>query len=276
MDHREERADGSRSAAGSTHHGDAALAPTTDEVIRQVEAEPEFRGRSARWAADALQRREGDLALRDELAAQGFEGSLWWLFTRELAQYGHAVVIAWLRTNEMFAQCKKRGCYPGPPPLDWAHDDLHSIANDTVGQAILDFRERALVRGGWRPDGGASLKTYFVGRCVFAFPNFYRKWRAEQWHRRQLSLSAVGAEDIAGVSSSEDDPADIAVRRLHLWRAFDDIGDGRTKQAVLWQEAGYSIEEIAELLGEAGRDVVRGLLQRQRKRGRDSKGGADA
>jgi hypothetical protein len=273
MDHRGERVDGSHRAAGSTHRGEADPAPITDAVIRQVEAEPEFRERRAGWAAAALQRREGDVALRDELAAEGFEGSLWWLFTHELAQYGYAVVVAWLRTDEMFAQCKKRGCYPGPPPLRWQQDDVHSLANDTVSQAILDFRERALIRGGWRPDGGASLKTYFVGRCVFAFPNFYRKWVGDQWHRRQLGLSMTDSEDIVGLSSSGQDPAEIAVGRLHLWRAFDDIADDRTKQAILLQEAGYRVEEIAELLGGAGRDVVRGILQRQRKRGREGSSG---
>ncbi|MEU5692432.1 hypothetical protein [Actinosynnema sp. NPDC020468] len=276
MDHREERVDGGQPAAGSTHRGEADPARTTDDVIRRVEAEPEFRDRRAKWAAEALQRREGDVALRDELAAQGFEGTLWWLFTHELARYGYAVVVAWLRTDEMFAQCKKRGCYPGPPPLDWEWDDVHSLANDTVGQAILDFRERALIGGGWRSDGGASLKTYFVGRCVFAFPNFYRKWRTEQWHRRRLGSAAAGVEDIAGLSSSEQDPADLAVARLHLWRSFADIPDERTKRALLLQESGYRVEEIAELLGEASKDVVRGLLQRQRKRGRDARGAADA
>lgn len=171
----------------------------------------------------------------------------------------------------MFAQCKKKGCYPGPPPLTWETDEVQSLANDTVSQGILDFRERALIGGGWSPQGGASLKTYFVGRCVFAFPNFYRKWCTEQDHRRRLSVLSVHTDDIVGVSSSDLDPAELALRRMHVWQSFDDIDDARTRKAIILQEAGYQLEEIAELLDEPGRDVIRGVLQRQRHRGQRSR-----
>ncbi|GGP55229.1 hypothetical protein GCM10010185_29730 [Saccharothrix coeruleofusca] len=141
------------------------------------------------------------------------------------------------------------------------------MAEDTVSQAVLDFRDRALVGGGWRPDGGACLKTYFVGRCVLAFPNAYRKWRVEQWHRQHLAAAESPALGIAGLSSCEQDPADLALRRLSLWQGFDDIPDERTKKAILLQEAGYRVEEIARALGEPTGNVIRGVPARQRRRG---------
>lgn len=225
--------------------------------------EERFDDEQVRRTAETLE----DAALHRGLVAAGYDGAVWWRCARDLTRYGHAVVVAWLRTGEMFAQCRRKGCYPGPPPLSWRQDDLHAVAEDTVSQAILDFRDRALAGGGWRPDGGASLKTYFVGRCVLAFPNAYRKWRAEQWHRQHLAASDSWAPGIAGVSSCEQDPADLALRRLSLWEGFDGIPDERTKKAILLQEAGYRVEEIARALGEPTGNVIRGVLARQRRRG---------
>ncbi|MEV0675489.1 hypothetical protein AB0I60_03095 [Actinosynnema sp. NPDC050436] len=110
------------------------------------------------------------------------------------------------------------------------------------------------------------MKTYFVGCCVLAFPNVYRKWQKEQAWRQQLTGEI---EVLDRLRLDHRDPADLAVRRLRRWEGFDAIPDDRTKRAVLLQEVGHRVDEIAELLGETSRDVVRGLLQRQRRRWRD-------
>lgn len=281
MSRREERAAGSHRPADSTHHGEPAQAATTPvdtRIIRQTEATQEFcDDDAAQRAAEALERRQGDITLRDKLAAAGYEGRLWRQFSHELACYGHAVVVAWLRTNEMFAQCSQKGCYPGPPPVSWQDDDVQSLANDTVTQAISDFHSRALVRGGWNQDGGASLKTYFVGGCVFAFPNFYRKWRADQDKHRQIAMLSTHTDDITGLSSSERDPAHLALQHVHLWTNFDALPDDRTKKVLLLQALKYQLDEIAELLNEP-RGAIKGVLERHRKRGRNNRadGGSHA
>lgn len=273
MSRREERAAGSHRPADPTHHGElaqVAITPVDARIIRQTEVAQEFRADdTARRAAEALERRQGDITLLTELAAAGFGGRLWRQVSHELACYGHAVVVAWLWTNEMFAQCKHKGCYPGPPPVSWQDDDVQSLANDTVTRAISDFHRRALVLGGWNQHGGASLKTYFVGSCVFAFPNFYRKWCSEQDKYRQAASSSTHTDDIAGLSSSERDPAYLALQRVHLWTSFNALPDDRTKKVILLQEMGYQLDEIAELLNEP-RGAVKGLLERHRKRGRSN------
>lgn len=62
---REERAAGCQRPADPTHHASPEPTATTDDDasdIRQVEAEQEFRDEQARQAADALERRQGDIA----------------------------------------------------------------------------------------------------------------------------------------------------------------------------------------------------------------------
>lgn len=117
-----------------------------------------------------------DSELYNELASANFQGDRWQAFAYALAQYGHAVVKAWLVTGEMFVRCKRKGCYPGPAPGWWSEEDRDALANETVATALVSFRNDALIGGRWSPEGGASLKTYFIGSCVLAFPNVFRTW----------------------------------------------------------------------------------------------------
>jgi DNA-directed RNA polymerase specialized sigma24 family protein len=213
----------------------------------------------------AARRRQGDLDLVAALADTGFTGPNWDRFANELARYGHAVVLAWLRTGEMFAQCVRRHRRLSPPPVWWCEEDRITLADDTVFQGILDFRERGLRGGQWRPDGGASLRTYFVGSCVLAFPNVYRRWRTEGEASRQAALAARPV-DVIEDRALPDDPCELAVRELHLADCLAGVPDERTRQAILYQEFGYSLKEIAELLAVTP-GAVKQLLARQRERG---------
>jgi len=249
----------------------AETAPTTDvpaadvlsvdpEDLLAVEDDDD----PARQAAESLQRRLGDLELRNELAHAGFTGPVWERFANELARYGHAVMMAWLWTNEIFVQCQARNCSPGPAPPSWTYEDRMSLANDTVTHAIGKFRDRALIAGKWNIAGGASLKTYFIGACVYAFPNYYRKWRTEQ-HRHQL-LHRDGLPIDVTVPTESADPADLALKAIRMWEQFDQIPHDRTKTAVLLHAMGYTNNEIAELL-QTTSGAVKEMLRRQRQRG---------
>jgi hypothetical protein len=116
-----------------------------------------------------------DIALRHELAYDMFHGPNWNKVAGRLVEYGLAVIKSWLQTRKMWKQCKENRCWPGAPPDVLSEDDCAELANETVARAINTFQDKAMTRGGWRPERGASLSTYFIGRCVFAFPNVYRK-----------------------------------------------------------------------------------------------------
>jgi hypothetical protein len=72
-----------------------------------------------------------------------------------------------------------------------------------VALALPRFREHALIGGGWRLDGGASLPTYFMGACLYIFPNEFRKRRVyQQKHARALRGEAVKLEPVVNVVST--------------------------------------------------------------------------
>jgi DNA-directed RNA polymerase specialized sigma24 family protein len=231
--------------------------PTHDEeaALRRFDA----------WLHDNVEETEttantADHDLQAELAYDGFQGPKWDMFAHRLAEYGLAVIKAWLKTGEMWNQCKKRNCWPGPPPASLSEDDRAELANETVARAIKTFRDRAMVQGGWKLKGGASLRTYYIGTCVYAFPNVYRKWRREQ----VSELKSIGIESDLPVTAWQD-AIEIGIEDIPLKEGLNNISDETTRQAILLQVAGYHIDEIAELLQTAAKAVER-ILARQRRR----------
>lgn len=243
----------------------ATTTPVSPAALDEVEVDDE----QVRLAAESLERRQADLELRNDLALAGFRGPGWDRYAWELARYGYAVVMAWLKTGEMFNQCKAKGCNLGPPPLKWTVDDRAGLANETVALAVDNFKQQALIKRKWTYNGGATLKTYFIGACVFAFPNLYRKWSTERAASQYLTSIE---HDSVNRSSPPQDPAEMAVTQIHIREGFNNIPDDRTKSAILLQEMGYTYTEIAEILQITSR-AVDGLIRRQHKRGADKRGG---
>ena len=93
--------------------GDRATAtPVSAAALDNVDVDDE----QARLAAESLERRQADLELRNELALAGFRGPGWDRYALELARYGYAVMMAWLKTGEVFNHCKAMGCNLGSLP----------------------------------------------------------------------------------------------------------------------------------------------------------------
>lgn len=250
---------------GDTGPLDAAHPATTTPVsavdLSQVEANDD----DAERAAENLERRLADLELRNELALAGFEGPGWRRFAEELARYGHAVMMAWLHTGEIFNQCRKKNCYPGPPPEQWTEDDREGLANDAVAAAVGMFRDRALIGRGWDYTAGATLKTYFIGACVYQFPNHFRRWRTDDRTWNQLCRLGPRADEFIQQQHHHEDTEDLALTRITSQAAFSAIPDDRTKIAMLLHSQGYTYPEIAEILDTSVK-AVDGLLIRHRRR----------
>jgi hypothetical protein len=233
--------------------------PVWAVALDDVEVDDE----QARLVAESLERRQADLELRNDLALADFRGPGWDSYAWELACYGYAVMMAWLTTGEIFHQCKARGCSLGSPPLEWTVDDRAGLANETVALAVSTFKQQALVEGRWTYDKGATLKTYFIGTCVFTFPNLYRKWSTERAASQHLTSIEY---DTVDRSSPPQDPGEIAVTRLRIWEGLNSIPDERTKSVILLQAMGYTYAEIGEILQITAR-AVEGLIRRQHQRG---------
>jgi hypothetical protein len=148
--------------------------------------------------------------------------------------------------------------------LDELHQDADlrlELAVMVVAVALPAFREHALVGGGWREDGGASLTTYFLGACLTAFPNEFRKYRSEK--QRWQAQDATGQKVTASRAAASGDPADLIAATI---RVREDLArmDPRTRAIVALRMDGYHHEEIAEMLGETSARAVEGVLYRWR------------
>lgn len=203
-----------------------------------------------------------DVDIHDELARTGFRGPVWKRYAEELARYGYGVMMAWLLTGEIFSQCQAKGCRLRPPPPEWTVDDQTGLANETVALAVNSFKQN-LINRRWTPYGGATLKTYFIGGCVFAFPNLYRKWLTA--HAAAQREQPMTEQDTYDRSNPPQDPCEMAINKLLAEAAFNNIPDDRTKRAVVLQAMRYTYAEIAEILGITSRAVER-LIARGRRR----------
>jgi DNA-directed RNA polymerase specialized sigma24 family protein len=225
---------------------------------------------------ELLERRAADKELRDELASAEFTGPKYQMFQEELARYGMSVLSSWMYTGYIFQFTAARGfrLYPTEVELEDLHRQQEirdELAGMTVAMALPRFRDRALAGGGWRPEGGASLATYFMGACVYVFPNEFRKRRVQQekWRRQDSRDSAVDEDP----GEMVNDPGVIVVGAR---RVCEDLARASSREAAIVALTidGYSQEEIVEALGETSTRAVEGALYRWRtKEQRRLKGG---
>jgi RNA polymerase sigma factor (sigma-70 family) len=212
----------------------------------------------------ALRRRERlaeDADLVTWLALNRFAGADYNRFAYELARYGHAVMMAWVRRGLIFGKCRDRGLggLEEPPPGAMAQPDVaEELANETVAKSLHYFRENVLMRGQWNPNRGASIKSYFIGQCLIRFPNIYRSWL-----RTEASIGAVLVDELTILDRPASDgrvtdPADLAVIRQEIDTRLAILPE-RTRTIMVLTAAGWSQQEIAAQLGTTVKAVERTL-----------------
>jgi DNA-directed RNA polymerase specialized sigma24 family protein len=223
--------------------------------------------------AEDQRQRSVDLELYDELALSNFSGPGYALFAKQIAGYGLGVMRAWIVTGQIFSECAKQGCRLSIELEPRAEHDVSSLANDTVASALIDFREKGLRGGGWQPEAGRSLRTYFVTGCVYAFPNIYRSWQRER-ERWRRTVGMNFPPDEAGIFDTAG-PTDVAAEVL-LRLEVDAVYAGlpaKQRTMLLLHSRGYTHAEIAELMGEKSPRAVEAVLYRVRQANQNSSGG---
>jgi DNA-directed RNA polymerase specialized sigma24 family protein len=122
------------------------------------------------------------------------------------------------------------------------------------------FREKVLRAGAWDPTRGATIKTYFMGACLFQFPNVYQSWQAEC--RRWDSLPVVSIDDLDIPEllyqvPGTDDTENRVIARDQLQRVMAELRDKYPDlhQIVeMWMD-GYTDAQAAGLLGVTPRTI---------------------
>lgn len=137
----------------------------------------------------------------------------------------------------------------------------------TVACALPRFRQRALIDGGWTYEGGASITTYFMGACLYDFPNEFRRYRVgEERYRRALQRQ----QDFYEVPVGHLSVSDEVIGNLEVLRYLYEISDPRLQKAVALTIDGCSQEAIRQILDEKSVRAIEALLYRWRtKKKRD-------
>jgi hypothetical protein len=136
---------------------------------------------------------DADVELYKRLREAGHTELAWNLAETEFFDYGWSVLLAWLNSGLIARKCQEKG-RPVRLPEYWSAEDREDVAAVAVGDGLAMFRQ-AVEADVWHPSLGASLKTYFLGGCVLAFPNALRLWRRYgERHRRATAELARQAD----------------------------------------------------------------------------------
>jgi hypothetical protein len=209
-----------------------------------------------------------DRALVAELAAASFAGPVFEIAETEFAAYGIAVLMAWMRTRQIFGKCRDIGRPVSDPALEWSRDDRLEIAIETTARGLRYFVDNALRAGRWDPRRGATLRTFFVGACLLQFSNVFELWATEQRHWAQIDDGEPIPDDAVGGSDPQwaDPTGDAAVRRCMAEEQLNSIPDPKTREAAwLVLGLGKSHAEAGKAVGLSA-DGVEGRLYRLLRR----------
>lgn len=219
------------------------------------------------------ERLSADRAIVLALTADGFTGPRYDLFRHEVMAYGYQVLVGWIRRGVMFNECRSHGLHLAVSPsirerLSTAFEDAHDLAATTVAQTFPKFVEKGLVEGRWDPGKGASLKSYFIGACVYTFPNVYRTWANGFLAGLREPRYGLLPDQIDTVRGAPD-PADVVMSRAAVDDALAALPPVTAHALELIVFGGYPHREAARLAG-LTEDALQKRLKRLRFRKRST------
>lgn len=191
--------------------------------------------------------RLADAALRDELVAAGFTGPRYMLFETDATYYGLAVIIKWLATGEIYQRAAAVRRPVPRPPLALSVDERLGLAGLVVAEGLKYFKQSALRDGQWRPERGASLKTFFIGACLLRFKAAFAAWRPDSVVEEvPTDLIFELCELPPSVASSVPDQA---LLHLRAWGGLKALDDPVVRKILVCHAAGLLHAEIAAVVG---------------------------
>lgn len=205
-----------------------------------------------------IERLGADIDLYNRLKFAEYHGREYEAFRKALTEYALPIMIAWSRSGEIFKRCADKRRRVGGCAIPW--EAAPDLAADTIVVALRRFKEDVLIPHRWDPGQGASLRTYFIGACILAFPNVYRKW--------QIGESA----NVLSAASETDPDVLIDTRRfrdphlmVELSEAVEAVGEP-TANLLAATVRGLSHEEIGREEGVSAKAIEMRVRRRKRIR----------
>jgi DNA-directed RNA polymerase specialized sigma24 family protein len=261
------RSDDLEPARDHEGHRTPELEPVPPEGLDEPSHEDELVDADVRRASEHLDRILGDVDLRLRLQLRGYADAEWNPVAAEFARYGLAVMKSWIRRGRIFSEVKAAtGFWLTEVPHEWlAPEVVEDLATDTVMNALGAFRRIALEGGSWDPNKGASMKTYFIGQCKRQFPNVYRDWSRAEGRRRGVMWSLDDLVDKNVLAPAHNSVEQEFDRYAEIEDALGQVSTPLARSAFMYQAEGYSLEDIAMILGLRDAKAVENLLGHQRR-----------
>ncbi|MFD0538783.1 hypothetical protein ACFQY7_38700 [Actinomadura luteofluorescens] len=206
-----------------------------------------------------------------DMRTEGFRGPITTTWKAETVAYALAVMMSWTRTGQIVKECNARGRpirLAEYGPGRWSREDRLELVGETVTRALQYFMTKVLAAGRWDPNKGASLNTFFIGACLFQFPNVYDRWAREQhsWDRIGRSERSPEEAEVALTTSAtwwEDPTSESALKRDHRRQILEKIANPQTRAAAQMILDDKTIKETAAAL-EMNEKTLRTRLGRLR------------
>lgn len=210
---------------------------------------------------ERLDRLAGDADLYRAIKSSNFVGEDWEFVAGEMARYGMAVFEAWMASGAITERCLEKKVKGVPSLPEVVRRDRHlceDIVAETVGAALLKFRDEVLRKDIWDPAKGASLRTFFIRQCMWRYGDAFRKVTSVRAH--EVRTDDTELLDTTPVTHVEDDVIRMATADLLLKGATNE----RAARAFAMHVSGYDNQAIATDLG-ASINSVKSLLKRERQ-----------
>src|SRR5262249_26029194 len=141
-----------------------------------------------------------------------------------------------------------KGLPTGEDWRDWTAEDLEDLVQETVAAAARKFQSNGREGRGWQPHGGASLTSYFITGCLFAFVSTYKR------HRRDRDRDRTVTQADTRSPARPDQESDIADRIAGNIDAAESLArlipDPRLRLVMDLYSQEYSTAEISEVLAD--------------------------
>lgn len=191
-----------------------------------------------------LAERQADRDLFERLQTRAFDkdSEEWRHLADEVARYATGVLVAWARRGRLRSMVLRRSPGGSRLPEDLVLDDhdARSLINEVLVVSLENYRTRSLPA--WNPDGGASLTTWFINRCLYDLPDVFKRWER---HELQPIPTDIEIDDGRHCQLLDDQVTD----RMLLDDILEDDPDLR--EVLELRDAGHSREEIADKLGQS-------------------------
>jgi DNA-directed RNA polymerase specialized sigma24 family protein len=248
----------------------------SDRQLRALEAEvaaveldeQDFSSTHEQVLAERAQRRVQQQQLVMDMRTEGFDGPITQTWKAETVAYALAVIMSWTRTGQIVKECRAKGrpiTLTEYGPGRWSREDRLELAGETVTRALEYFMTKVLAADRWDPAKGASLNTFFIGACLFQFPNVYDRWAREHrdWDRTGASGRPLeDAESLMTPVMPWEDPTSKQVLKRTLRRELlQQIANPQTHAAAEMILADKTIKETAAAL-EMNEKTLRTRLSR--------------